>query len=263
MRWKDFLYFQRGSKTAVILLLILIVLTLILNLLLTYKNSSDIILQQNDSLVREFEEFRQTLRVKEPSTLRGEEGKDFEEHGNSAGQLSDKRESGYGSTSRAGESNTSRNHSSRGDRGSSSQVDFPSIEKFSKGETILLNETDTAEWKKIPGIGSAYASRIVKYRDLLGGFTHVEQLLEVYGIDQELFSRIAVYIEPDDSYRKLQVNKSDFKELLRHPYLNYKQVQAIMTLRRKKGDISSMRELSILDEFTTEDILRLEPYLEF
>lgn len=264
MRWKDFLYFQRGSKTAVILLLILIVLTLILNLLLTYKNSSDIILTQNDSIVREFEEFRRTLRLKDSSAVVATEGsREFAEYGSTAKRPTGRVGSGYETTSRRDDADTSRRYSSRNDRASSSRIAYPSIEKLSEGETISLNETDTTEWKKVPGIGSVYASRIVTYRDLLGGFVKVEQLLEVYGIDQELFSRIAVYIEPDGNFRRLQVNEADFKELLRHPYLNYKQVQSIMGLRRKKGDITSIRELSILDEFTPEDILRLEPYLAF
>ena len=257
MRWKDFLYFQRGSKTAVILLLILIVLTLILNTLLSYRNSSDVILMQNDSLVREFEEFRRTLMVKEsPATASGERE-------SAAERSSDEVGSAYERASRYGDRNVPQQYTPRSGDRSSSRTAYPSIEKLFEGETISLNETDTAEWKKVPGIGSVYASRIVKYRELLGGFVHVEQLLEVYGVDQELFSRIAVYIDPDGNFRRLQVNRSDFKELLRHPYLNYKQVQMIMSLRRKKGDITSIRELSLLDEFTPEDIFRLEPYLEF
>lgn len=255
MRWKDFLYFQRGSKMAVILLLILIVLTFILNALLSYKNSSDIIVMQNDSLVREFEEFRRALT--EPSVAASEKGE------SSVKQLPGRSSSSHESVSRHSERNASQRYSPGSSDRSSSQAAYPSIEKFSEGETISLNETDTAEWKKVPGIGSTYASRIVGYRDLLGGFVQVEQLLEVYGIDQELFSRIAVYIKPDGNFRRLQVNQAEFRELLRHPYLNYKQVQAIMGLRRRKGDITSIRELSMLDEFTPEDIFRLEPYLEF
>ncbi|WP_294079266.1 helix-hairpin-helix domain-containing protein [Proteiniphilum sp. UBA5384] len=258
MYWKDFLYFQRNSKTAVILLLILIVLTLILNILLSYRNSSDIVLQQNDSLVREFEEFKRSLTVGGPSS----NGNVKEEYGSDTGQLSGKGSSDEGVYDQNDRS-LSQQYMSRNIDKSSSRTIYPTTEKLSAGETISLNKGDTAEWKKIPGIGSAYASRIVKYRELLGGFVQAEQLLEVYGIDQELFSGIIVYIEPDGDIRRLQVNRSDFKELLRHPYLNYKQVQAIMGLRRKKGDISSIRELSILDEFTPEDIFRLEPYLEF
>ena len=117
--------------------------------------------------------------------------------------------------------------------------------------------------RKLPGIGSSYASRIVKYRELLGGYVSLEQLLEVYGMENELYSRIIPYISTDTNYRKIKVNELEFRELLRHPYLNYKQVQAIVSLRRRKGDIVSIGELSMLDEFTSADIDRLEPYLEF
>lgn len=55
MWWKDFLYFQRGSKVAVILLLILIMLTLIFNAFIININSSEIVLQHNDSIINEFE----------------------------------------------------------------------------------------------------------------------------------------------------------------------------------------------------------------
>ena len=64
-------------------------------------------------------------------------------------------------------------------------------------------------------------------------------------------------------FRKLWINELEFKELLRHPYLNYKQVRAIMNLRKKKGNIASIHELVMLDEFTSEDIFRIEPYLAF
>ncbi len=126
-----------------------------------------------------------------------------------------------------------------------------------------MNSTDTAEWKRVPGIGTVYASRIVKYRERLGGFARKEQLLEVYGLEGELYARIAPYIEVSGSVRKLAVNQLEFKELLRHPYLSYKQVQAIVNLRHRKGGVDSIQELGMLDEFTSDDIYRLEPYLEF
>ena len=91
----------------------------------------------------------------------------------------------------------------------------------------------------------------------------VEQLREVYGIDDELFLRISPYIQADDNYSKLQINRMEFRELLKHPYLNYRQVQAIVNLRKKRGKIASINELAMLDEFTSEDIFRIEPYLEF
>lgn len=144
-----------------------------------------------------------------------------------------------------------------------SESPYPRIEKLKEGETISLNAADTADWKKIPGIGDTYSTRIIEYRERLGGYVRKEQLREVYGINEELYTRIAPYIQPDSTCNKVAINHLEFKEILRHPYLNYKQVQAIMNLRRKKGTIDSIRELGMLDEFTSEDIFRLEPYLQF
>lgn len=257
MNWKDFFYFQKNSKMAVILLLILIVLTLILNILLNFRNSSDIILVQNDSLIREFENFRQTLTVRQPPVT---------------GMVENKGELDYSRDKVIVESdilepqiekNKNQYNFLRKSDKQTPSGNYTPTQKLTEGETIFLNGADTTDWKKIPGIGSGYAARIIKYRDQLGGFVSTDQLLEVYGVDQVLLSRIIVYIEVDDIYRKVYINQSDFKELLRHPYLNYKQVQAIVNLRRKKGDITSIRELSILDEFTSEDVLRLEHYLTF
>ena len=114
-----------------------------------------------------------------------------------------------------------------------------------------------------PGIGSNFASRIVKYRELLGGYTSPEQLLEVYGMDYERYNQIYPFLTIDADVTRINVNKLEFKELLRHPYLNYKQVQVIVNLRKKKGEIISLSQLAMLDEFTSDDINRLAPYLEF
>ena len=243
MRWKDFLYYQKAEKLAVILLLILIVLALILNGILSQRNRGDIILTQNDSLVRAFEEFQQSLRVKEGAPY---PERDYDSRTNN--------ERNY-------RPNYSQNPSARSS--ANNYTPYPKAEKLAAGEMISLNETDTAEWKKVTGIGSAFASRIVKYRNRLGGFVSVEQLREVYGVDNEMFARISPYIEPDGNFRKIQINKQEFKELLSHPYLNYKQVQAIMNLRKKKGNIESVNELGMLDEFTAEDLDKLRDYLEF
>ena len=249
MKWKDFLYFRSGSKIGVTLLLILIVLSLILNILLSYRNSSPIVVMQNDSIVREFDAFLQTLKTADslPSIATSEPG---------SGRQAPRERSSSGRQSPY-------ENSPRGDHRPSEFPRYPRVEKLAEGETISLNNADTAEWKRIPGIGSVYAERIVEHRDRLGGFVRKEQLMEVYGVDSEMYGRISPYIEQDGGWKKVLVNKLKFKELLRHPYLSYKQVQAIVNLRDRKGNITSIRELAMLDEFTSEDIYRLEPYLEF
>ena len=246
MKWKDLLYYDKSTRIAVLILLVLCVLTLIFNSMLSNRHSGATVAVVNDSLTQEFVEFEKSLIKKEKE---GEK------------KLNDERKQQYYAASiSSGKYDTVNNNVSEDKEYFKS---YPKQEKLAINERINLNETDTSEWKKVPGIGSTYASRIVKYRNLLGGYVSVEQLREVYGIDNELFSKIASYIEPDLNYKKIQINRQEFKELNRHPYLSYKQVQAIMELRKRNGQVHSIDELAMLEEFTSDDLIKISPYLEF
>ena len=62
---------------------------------------------------------------------------------------------------------------------------------------------------------------------------------------------------------KLYINKVTLSQLRAHPYLTFYQARAIVELRKREGDIRSIRQLLFLDEFTEADIERLTPYLTF
>lgn len=135
--------------------------------------------------------------------------------------------------------------------------------KLKLGQTIELNSSDTTQLKTIPGIGSGYANRIVNYRNSLGGFAHIEQLEEVWGMDTYLYSQITPYLTLSPKHDSIYINLDDFKELLKHPYLNYKQVLVIDDIRSRKGAIKSLNRLQLLDEFKKKDIERLKEYISF
>ncbi|MDR1881292.1 MAG: helix-hairpin-helix domain-containing protein [Prevotella sp.] len=138
---------------------------------------------------------------------------------------------------------------------------YPRQEKLKAGETIELNSADTSSLKKIPGIGTGFANRIVKYGNLLGGYADIAQLKEVWGLDDELYNKVVPYITLDPRVRKTRINSADFKELNKHPYIDFKQARAIVDIRERKGNIESLKRLSLLEEFTEDDIKRLAPYL--
>lgn len=135
--------------------------------------------------------------------------------------------------------------------------------KIQTGETIELNTADTTALKTIPGIASGFAYRIVNYREALEGFASIEQLNEVWGIDAYLFSQIAPYFTLETGHNYLYINKDSFDKLLKHPYLDYKQVEVITDIRSRKGAIKSTKRLLLLDEFSNRDIDKLKPYLNF
>lgn len=141
---------------------------------------------------------------------------------------------------------------------------YPQTEKYPEGTIVELNSADTVALKKIPGIGSAFARRITKYRELLGGFYTVEQLAEVYGIDEERYNAIKSWFSVDlSAIRQLRVNYMSTKELACHPYVSYKQAHSIEQLVRQKGKLTGWENVSLLEEFTEADHKRLNAYLSF
>ena len=134
-----------------------------------------------------------------------------------------------------------------------------SVFKYPEGIVIDLNAADTAELKKIPGIGSAYARRIVAYRTRLGGFYKVEQLQEQPALSPDLNRWFTVNTPPTGL---MNINKANIEQLRNHPYLNFYQAKAIIEYRRKRGKLKHLSQLSLYEEFTAEDLERLEHYVE-
>lgn len=128
---------------------------------------------------------------------------------------------------------------------------------------VNLNATDTLDLMQLPEIGAFFARNIVDYREKLGGYIDKEQLLEVYGFDSLRLSIISPYINVSDTVlKKINVNKDEFKAILRHPYIEYDDVKKIVNYRESKGFIKNWE--TYLRVVEREDIdKRLRWYLEF
>lgn len=127
-----------------------------------------------------------------------------------------------------------------------------------------LNGLDTMGMQAINGIGPTFARRIYKYRERLGGFARPEQLLEVFGIDSVHYERIRSQIQIDEGQvRKININTADFETLRQHPYLRYKQVNAIMEYRKQHGNYSSFADLKKVAILPAETVDKLVPYFSF
>ncbi|HEY3390595.1 MAG TPA: helix-hairpin-helix domain-containing protein [Prolixibacteraceae bacterium] len=140
----------------------------------------------------------------------------------------------------------------------------PTFSKFKKEpvNVIELNSADSIQLLAIPGIGPVFASRIIRYRNLLGGYYTVEQLREVYGMREENFTAVAKYFTANPSSLKtFNINFSTVRELGRHPYVGFKTARKIFNLRDKKGKFSSPEDLSAV--VASDSLKRLIPYVKF
>ncbi len=131
--------------------------------------------------------------------------------------------------------------------------------KLRPAERIDLNLADTSQLQRVPGIGGYFARQVDRYRQRLGGFYSVQQLKEIDDFPESALT----YFIIEGEVRKLKVNQMTLNELRKHPYINYYQARAILTHRRLRGPLSSLDDLRLLKEFTSHDLDRLRPYVEF
>lgn len=129
---------------------------------------------------------------------------------------------------------------------------------------IEINSADTLQLDEIKGIGQAFARRIVKYRDRLGGFYQKEQLMEVYGLDSAKFEEIKAQVRVDaGQIKKININTATFEELKNHPYLKYKQINTLIQYRKQHGAYKDVEDLKKVAILTPQNIQNLVPYLTF
>lgn len=138
---------------------------------------------------------------------------------------------------------------------------FPDwVEKFPTDTVLDLNTVDTLLLKRVPGIGSWRARRIVEFRGHLGGYSRVQQLMEIQGMPDSVLRWFVVHTPVR---KKVNLNRATADEMAAHPYLTYRQARVILRHKRLHGPLQSLDQLSLYEEFTHEQLERLEPYVTF
>jgi competence protein ComEA len=127
---------------------------------------------------------------------------------------------------------------------------------------VELNAADSASLDDIRGIGPAFALRILNYRERVGGYVSTAQLMEVFGLDSLKYSEIKDQVRVDASLiRKININTATAENFKNHPYLRFKQINAIIQYRKQHGNYSNIADLSKVVVIPAETIARLAPYL--
>jgi DNA uptake protein ComE-like DNA-binding protein len=151
-------------------------------------------------------------------------------------------------------------------------TDFPAFAegtgpKNSRSRVLMdLNKVDSAWLMSINGIGKVLSSRIIKYRNLLGGFHSMEQLKEVYHLPEDAIEALLqqVFIDVEKApLEKIKINQMDYLQMASHPYLTFSQARSIVSYRSQHGAFKNLEDLKKIHLMDDSTYLRVLPYLDF
>lgn len=129
---------------------------------------------------------------------------------------------------------------------------------------IEINSADTAAFIALPGIGSKLASRIVMFREKLGGFYSVSQIGEVYGLQDSVFRKIRPVLRCDHSeIKKININSAEKEKLKAHPYIRWNLANILVQYRAMHGPFTSIKDLENIENLDSAAVGKMAPYLRF
>lgn len=129
---------------------------------------------------------------------------------------------------------------------------------------IDLNSADSLELVSVAGIGPRTASDILAYRERLGGYYSVAQLLDLRVVSEENYALFSEEFWCDScKIRKIDINFAPPKELAEHPYITTPRLRKILLTRETKGGWKGLEEFKNDDIFESEEVERLAPYFQF
>lgn len=144
---------------------------------------------------------------------------------------------------------------------------FPAATNYPRRKQYIvtdINTADTADWAKLPGIGSRLAFRIVQFREKLGGFHSIEQVAETWALPDSTFQKIKPWLSTSTIHlRTIRINEADQETLRQHPYLRWELARAIVDFRKQHGPFKSeddLKKIILLPGFL---ITKIAPYIEY
>jgi competence ComEA-like helix-hairpin-helix protein len=127
---------------------------------------------------------------------------------------------------------------------------------------IEINAATSDQLIEIKGIGKYTADEIIKYRNKLGGFVSLEQLLEIKSIKRESYEYFVKSLSINPKLiKKISLNFSEIEDFTAHPYFNYYQAKEIVKFRSTNGPFKEIKQLLDNKILLETSYKKIKPYL--
>jgi len=140
------------------------------------------------------------------------------------------------------------------------EKEFPKKDERAS-KTIDINKADSTAWESLPGIGPTLAKRIILYREKLGGFFDVSQLMEVWGLQDSVLQKSKNRLILGGEIKKIDINLATFEALKTHPYIGYKSANAIINYRNQHGNFNRLEDIQKIVQIDEKSYNRFQRYL--
>lgn len=124
-----------------------------------------------------------------------------------------------------------------------SYIVIPKKEKaVSMPDIYDLNTVTQEDLQKLK-LNKSMARKVVKYREKLGGYAQMSQLLQVYNMNEYSLNLLKKHCKIKNGVKQIDINTADVKALSKHHYLSYRDAEAIVRYRSRKGKYKSIEDL--------------------
>ena len=128
---------------------------------------------------------------------------------------------------------------------------FERLAPFISIPRIDINKADSTAFETLPGIGPYFASKMVSYRTSLGGYSHPEQLMDIYHFDREKYDGLKDLITCSRPV-PYPIWTLPERDLARHPYISKEEAHSIVLYRTHQPpetwSVEGLHKAGILSE---------------
>jgi DNA uptake protein ComE-like DNA-binding protein len=135
------------------------------------------------------------------------------------------------------------------------------MEKKSQTVVLEINNADSAQLEKLPMIGGFLAKQIVSYREALGGYYSLAQLLEIKYLKEETWEKLHAQWSCNGQVKTINVNTAGVENLARHPYIDWTQAKRLVNYRTAHGSFVSLDDLRSTRAIPDSMWTKIIPYL--
>ncbi len=134
---------------------------------------------------------------------------------------------------------------------------FQRLEPYIQIPLLDINKADSTAFDALPGIGPYFASKLVSYREKLGGYSYKEQLMDIPKFDEEKFGKLEdlICVSPPQAFRLWTLPEDS---LARHPYIDRHAAHSIVLFRdnspKSEWTVASLSKAGILSSETADNL---------